>query len=313
MAKRFPSPLTVQPAICSKLGGVRGRVIVTCREENPLARMSATLASFRYLSRFALCFTLTMASAYAVEIIAHRGASADAPENSLSAMKLAWEQKTDSIELDLWLSKDGKILVFHDSDTKRIGGVNRKITDYTLEEGRKIDVGSWKDPKFKGEMMPSLESILETIPEGKRAIIELKSGPEIAPELARVLKASKKPAAQLAIISFKFDGLVASKKLLPELEHYFLHDYKKDAKTGEFPTLAPLIEKTKAAGFTGLDLQFKWPIDEKFVADVKAAGLKFVVWTVDDAEVARKLAALGVDGITTNKPAFLREQLRQGK
>ena len=271
------------------------------------------LASFRHLSRFALCFTLSLASASAVEIIAHRGASADAPENSLSAMKLAWEQKADSIELDLWLSKDGKILVFHDSDTKRIGGVDRKITDYTLEEGRKIDVGSWKDPKFKGELMPSLESILDTIPEGKRAVIELKSGPEIAPELARVLKASKKPASQLSVISFKFDGLVASKKLLPELEHYFLHDYKKDPKTGEFPALAPLIEKTKAAGFTGLDLQFKWPIDEKFVADVKAAGLKLIVWTVDDAEVARKMAALGVDGITTNKPAYLREQLQQGK
>src|SRR5688572_13467983 len=112
--------------------------------------------------RFFAGLVLTCATAAAVEIIAHRGASDDAPENSLSAMKLAWEQGADAIELDLWLSRDGKLIVFHDSNTKRIAGVERKISDYTLEEAAQLDVGKWKSPKFAGEKLPSLESILAT-------------------------------------------------------------------------------------------------------------------------------------------------------
>jgi glycerophosphoryl diester phosphodiesterase len=246
----------------------------------------------------------------AVEIVAHRGASADAPENSLSSMKLAWQQNADAIETDLWLSKDGKLIVFHDADTKRIGKVNRKISDYTLAEAQQVDIGTWKGPQFAGERIPTLESFLATIPEGKRIFLEIKCGPEIIPEFVRVLKASGRPASQLAVISFNYDSIRESKKALPELEHYLLADYKKDEKTGELPQLATLITQAKEAKLDGLDLQFKWPIDEAFVSEVKAAGLKLAAWTVDDPAVAKKLATAGVASITTNKPGWLREQLK---
>lgn len=245
----------------------------------------------------------------AVEIIAHRGASADAPENSLSAMKLAWEQGADAIELDLWLSKDGKLIVFHDADTKRIGGVDRKITDYTLAEAAQIDVGAWKSPKFAGERMPTLESILATVPAGKRAVLELKSGQEIVPELVRAVRASGRKREQIVIISFNHEGLAESRRQLPEHEHFFLHGYKKD-KAGEFPKLEPLIEKAKAAGYHGLNLHFDWPIDAAFVARLKKEGLKCLVWTVNDAAVARRMVEAGVVAITTDRPAWLREQLK---
>jgi glycerophosphoryl diester phosphodiesterase len=81
-------------------------------------------------------------------------------------MKLAWQQKADAIETDLWLSKDGKIIVFHDADTKRIGKVNRKISDYTLAEAQQVDIASWKGAQYVAERIPSLESLLATIPEG---------------------------------------------------------------------------------------------------------------------------------------------------
>src|SRR6187431_238635 len=125
---------------------------------------------------FGFALLLSTASLSAVEIVAHRGASADAPENSLSAMKLAWEQGADAIELDLWLSKDGKLIVFHDADTKRIGGVDRKITEYTAAEAAQVDIGKWKGEKFAGEKLPALEPILATVPAGKRIVLELKSG-----------------------------------------------------------------------------------------------------------------------------------------
>src|SRR5688500_19564502 len=95
----------------------------------------------------ALCFAQ---SVFSVEIIAHRGASYDAPENTLAAMKLAWEQKADAIELDLWLSKDGKIVVLHDSNTKRLGGTTNHVAQQTWDELQRIDVGAWKNARFAG-------------------------------------------------------------------------------------------------------------------------------------------------------------------
>ncbi len=257
---------------------------------------------------FVLLILITRLSA--MELIAHRGASFDAPENSLSAIKLAWEQGADAVEFDLWLSKDGKILVFHDKDTKRIGGVDRKISDYTFDEAQQLDVGSWKAPKYAGERMPTLDAILATIPQGKRAYIEVKCGPEIVPELVRVIRASGRPATELAVISFNYETVKESKQKLPEIEHYLLHDYKKDTKTGKYPELSPLIAKAKQAKLDGLDLHFGWPMDERFVGEMKTAGLKLAAWTVDDPAVAKKLLDAGVTIITTNKPAWLREQLK---
>ena len=187
----------------------------------------------------------------AVEIIAHRGASADAPENTLSAMKLAWAQGADAVELDLWLSRDGRVIVFHDSDTRRFEKPARKITSLSLEEARQLDVGMWKGAQFKGETVPTLESILATIPKGKRAVLEIKHGPEIVPELARVIKASGTADAQLAIISFNFQSLAASKKALPAIPHLFLFDYKTDSATGRPPELAPLLQRAKKPALRG--------------------------------------------------------------
>jgi glycerophosphoryl diester phosphodiesterase len=245
----------------------------------------------------------------AVEVIGHRGASADAPENSLTSMKLAWEHQADAIETDLWLSKDGKLVIFHDATTKRYDGQERKVSEMTWEELQQVDIGLWKDPRFKGERIPTLESLLATIPKGKRAFLEIKCGPEIMPEFSKVLRASSRPPEELAVISFNFDSLKASKKEFPKVPHYFLMGYKKD-KSGKGPELGPLIARCKEAGFDGLDLQSNWPIDKAFVAQVKAAGMKLVVWTVDDLAMARKFTEAGVDGITTNKPKLLKENLK---
>ena len=261
-----------------------------------------------FVAALLLSALVVATTVHAVEIIGHRGASADAPENTLASMKLAWAHGADAIELDLWLSTDGKLIVFHDADTKRFEKTARKISNLTLAQAQQIDVGSWKSAQFKGERIPTLDSILATIPKGKRAYLEIKCGAEILPEFGRVIQASKCAPEQLAVISFNFDALRQSKELLPQVPHYFLADYKKD-KTGKLPELAPLIERCKAAKFDGLDLQQSWPIDAKFVSQVRAAGMKLVVWTVDDPLVAKRLRDAGVDGITTNKPKFLREQL----
>ena len=255
-------------------------------------------------------FTMDNPSARGVEIIGHRGAAHDAPENTLTSMKTAWQQKADAVELDLWLSRDGHLVVMHDGDTKRVSGVQGKVAERTWEELQQIEVGNWKSPKFKGERIPTLESILATIPAGKRAVLELKAGPELLPELQRVIRTSGRKPADLAIIAFNFETLRQSKERFPDIPHYFLHSYKKEPKTGEFPQLSTLITQAKAARFDGLDLHFDWPIDKAFVSELRSAGMKLVVWTVNDAAVARRLVDAGVDGITTDRPAWLRDQLR---
>jgi glycerophosphoryl diester phosphodiesterase len=259
---------------------------------------------------FAFAFSvLSAATAFCVEIIAHRGASADAPENTLAAMNAAWAQGADAVELDIYLSKDGRLIVFHDTTTRRFENPARKIVDLTLDEARLLDVGLWKSERFKGERVPLLEDVLATIPRGKRAVLELKSGAEIVPELARVLTAVARPAGETCIISFSHSALEASKKALPGLQHYFLSGWKRDEKTGSGPDFDALLEKAKSAGFDGLNLSQDWPLEPGMVARAGAAGMKLMVWTVNDARLARRLEALGIDAITTDRPGALRSDL----
>lgn len=247
----------------------------------------------------------------AVDIIAHRGASHDAPENTLAAFKLGWAQGADGVELDIWLTKDGQVICLHDADTKRTTGVAKKVAESTLAELRTLEAGSWKDAKWRGERIPTLAEALAALPAGKRLVIEIKCGVEVMPALERDLKAAGRPHAQLVIISFKHDVCAAAKQRFPNLPVLYLSSFKQDKATGAWtPTAAELIQMAKSAGLDGLNLSYKGPLDTAFVKQAHAAGLKFYVWTVNDAEIARKLVAAGADGITTDRPGWLRGQLR---
>ncbi len=87
-----------------------------------------------------------------VEIIGHRGASYLAPENTLASSELAWSLGADAVETDIYLSKDNRIICSHDANTKRTTGVNLVIKETTSKELRKLDAGSFKDKKYKGEL-----------------------------------------------------------------------------------------------------------------------------------------------------------------
>ena len=184
------------------------------------------------------------------------------------------------------------------------------VASRTLEELRKLDAGSWKGSQWKGEKLPTLSEALGTIPKGKRMFIEIKCGPEVLPVLAGVLQASGKKPEQLVLIGFSYTTMAKAKQRFPGLAAYWLVGYGADKKTGKRPDLETLIEKAKAARFDGLDLDSNFPINSEFVAKVKDAGLQLYVWTVDDAAVATRLVAAGVQGITTNRPGWLRKQLK---
>jgi glycerophosphoryl diester phosphodiesterase len=254
---------------------------------------------------------LFLNGAFAVEIIAHRGASHDAPENTLSAFKLGWQQNADGVELDIYLSKDGKIVVMHDATTKRTAGADKKIVEQTLDELRALDAGSWKGAQWKGEKIPTLDEVLAIIPPGKRLVIEIKCGPEILPELQRVIQASGRKNEGLVIIGFGYETMKQAKQLFPAIPVLYLASFKKDNDTGAIsPTIASLIKKAQEAHLDGLNLSYTGPLSEEAVQSIKNAGLQIYVWTVDDADAAQRLVKSGVQGITTNRPLWLREQLK---
>jgi glycerophosphoryl diester phosphodiesterase len=245
----------------------------------------------------------------AVEIIAHRGASYDAPENTVVAYKIGFQQGAEAGETDLHLTKDGKVIVSHDGDTARTTGVKGKIVEQNFAELRKLEAGKWgkfKDQTF-AEKMPTMEEVLATVPDGKRMYLEIKIGSEILPEFEKVLKQVGKKADQTPIIGFGYETMRDAKARMPHLKVYWL--VSADKNTKKFPPVEELIAKAKEAKLDGLDLNYGFPIDKEFVKKVHAAGLKLITWTVDDAEVAKRHVEAGVDGITTNRPGWLREQL----
>ena len=113
-----------------------------------------------------------------VEIIAHRGASYLAPENTMSSVLLGWEKQAD-VEVDVHLSEDGHVVVIHDASTKHITGMDLEVKGTTLEELRELDFGSHKGPEFTGERIPLLSEVLATIPPGRKLYVEIKCGKEI--------------------------------------------------------------------------------------------------------------------------------------
>jgi glycerophosphoryl diester phosphodiesterase len=247
----------------------------------------------------------------AVEIIGHRGASRDAPENTLASINLAWKQHADAAEIDVYLSKDGEVVTIHDSNTRRVGGRNRKVVEQTLAELKQLDIGAWKGPQWAGERIPSLAEVLATIPDGKRLFIEIKCGPEIGPRFVEVLKAAHKRPEQTCIISFSYDVLAGLKKELPAIKSYWIIDLKRNKQTGQWsPPVDELIQKAKRAQLDGLDFGNAPPIDREFVTKVKQSGLGVYVWTVDAPATADRLEKAGVDGITTNRPGFFVEHFR---
>ena len=257
---------------------------------------------------------LVIWDSWAVEIIAHRGASHDAPENTLAAVNLGWQRGADAVEVDVYLSKDGRIVAIHDKNTKRTTGYDGLVRDLTWDQLRKLDAGSWKDKKFKGEPIPLLSQILATIPQGKYLVIEIKCGPEIIEPLARLLKETRTPAAQTSIISFSYEVVVAAKKQFPRRRVYYLAAIKQNKKTQRMePSVGTLVKQAADAGLNGLSLGFSGKFDDPqllgFIGQMRRETLLakqgFYVWTVNDLQRAKLFAGAGVNGITTDRPAFL--------
>lgn len=242
-------------------------------------------------------------------IVAHRGASSRAPENTLAAFELAWELGADRIEGDFFITRDGVIVAHHDPTTERTAGVDRPIESQTLAELAAHDVGSWKDAAWAGERIPTLEAILRTVPEGKAILIELKSDARIVTPLMEVIDRSQLALDQLTVISFDADTIAAVKAANPAVKALWVSDFEQRGD-GWHPMTEELIATARRIGADGVDVRAKpAAVNAGMVDAVHAAGLEFHVWTVNDPALFRRMANLGVDSITTDRPGWMREQL----
>lgn len=231
-------------------------------------------------------------------IIAHRGASADAPENTMAAFELALRQGAQMIEFDVRPTRDDAIVVFHDDTTERWNGRAETVGALTLAELQAIDL--------RGERAPILDEVCAWAREtGLLLNVEIKvAGIEAA--VARTIH-KHGIGEQVIISSFDPVALRAMREVAPELARAALTDSSAmppvDDTTWPLGTLAQL-------GARAWHPSWRLPPLEMLIPDVRQAGYAVNVWTVDDPAIMRRLLALEVEGIMTNRPALLAEVMR---
>ncbi len=238
-------------------------------------------------------------------VIAHRGSSAYAPENTLAAFNLATEQEADAIELDVDLTRDGHVVVMHDATIDRTTDGHGNINDLTLEEIQGVDAGVWKDAAFRGERVPLLEEVFEAV--GRRLLINV----EIKGMSMRGNGVEAKVVAlidkhdlidRVIVSSFNPFALRRAKQADPRLACGLIY-------APDLPVfmrnawLAPLIP--------GLNARHPHhsQVNKAMVDQFHAQGLCVNVWTVNQASLAHAMVQAGVDGIVGDDPVLLRETL----
>lgn len=245
-----------------------------------------------------------------MKIIAHRGESYDAPENSLSSINLAWERGVKFVEIDVHLSGDNEVVVIHDKHTGRVGDKKLHVKDSELSELRSVDIGKKKSIKFIDERVPTLIEILATVPSEAQIIIEIKCGKEIISPLLQILKSSKLSNPQIEIIAFNFDVITEVKKQasfykalwLLDLDYYLPYwlirvDPNK------------IIDKVIKHQLDGVNVWAGKSLNRSFINAFKKKGLLVYVWTVNDLQKAQIMIDYGVDAITTDRAEWLTKQL----
>lgn len=236
-----------------------------------------------------------------VLVIAHRGDSKAAPENTLPAFESAVKVGADLVELDYVHTSDGVPLVIHDETLDRTTDADEKwqakqirVSTKSLAEMATLDAGSWFDPKFAGTKLPTLEEALDTIQKGSMTLIERKEGD--AKTCIELLE-RKKLLGDVVVQAFDWKYLSDCHKLRPNLVLCAL------GQGALSPERLDAIQKTgaKAIGWQFLSLR------EESIKAIHERGLKVYAWTVDDPKAAERLIGWGVDGIITDLPAVMKE------
>lgn len=233
-----------------------------------------------------------------MRLIAHRGASGLAPENTLAAFRLALELGAKAVELDVHQAADKELVVIHDADLRRTSGRSEHIRDLSWQELCRFDVGNWFDGRFKGEQVPRLHEVLALLGAKTEVHVEVKYGSRIYPGIeGRVVELLRRRRAlkSCVVSSFDHQALFALRALEPRLRLGYL--------LGETP-VETAWEEMKELKAESLNLSLR-QVNAARVAVCHRRHFKMLVYTVNDAKDAKRLKAMGVDGIFSNFPRLL--------
>jgi glycerophosphoryl diester phosphodiesterase len=242
----------------------------------------APLALWASLSRY-------VADRPPVQVTAHRGHARAAPENTLSAMRKAIESGADYAEMDVQLTADGQVVLLHDRDLKRVAGDSRRLDQLSYDEVRRLDVGSWFDPAFSGERVPTLAEVIDLCRGKIRLNIELKFfGPDrrLAQAVADIVREQARESDCL-VTSLNYDALLEAKRHNPRL------------RTGL--TVAHALGDVSRLEVDALSVRADFLSDELLRA-AHRHGKEVHAWTVNDPRQMTRLLKRGVDNIITSDP-----------
>ncbi len=234
--------------------------------------------------------------------VAHRGASGYAPENTMAAFSKAVELKSDYIELDVQLTKDGRLAVIHDTTVDRTTIGTGLVGNLTFEQIRALDAGSWFGPEFAGEKIPLLEEVLDKFRGKVGILIEIKSPslyPGIEQKVANALKQRNmdRPKNEKIIVqSFDFHSMKRFHKLLPDVPIgvlTYLDEEVTDAMLEEFKAYADFVNPSLSL------------VNKSLVDKIHAMDMRVMAWTVRSRSVVDPLLQAGVDGIITDYPDYI--------
>ena len=232
-------------------------------------------------------------------VTAHRGFSAAAPENTLPAFQLAIDQGCERAELDVQMTKDGVVMVTHDTNMRRCTGRNQNIYDLTYDEVRKLDAGRWFEKKYAGTKVPTLAEVLDLCKGKIELNIEIKPNaatPELETETLRIIH-EKGFENNCVITSQSYETLCKVKELAPGIST----GYILALGVGSYYDLP-------AADFFSVESTF---ITSGMVQQVHLRGKTVSAWTVNREEDASDLLNLGVDDIITDKPGMVQQLMAE--
>lgn len=228
-----------------------------------------------------------------VQIIAHRGAAALRPENTMASIEKSLEDKTDWVEIDVQESAEGEIIVAHDSDFMKLADNPLKTWESTRAELDRIDIGSWFDPSYANERTPLLVDVLRAAKGRSKVVIELKyygHNVDLEAEVIRIVE-EEQMVDQVSLMSLKYPAVEKLRAMRPEWE-------------------LGVLAATAVGDVTQLDADFlalnSGQISAKLIRHAHKNGKVVYAWTVDDPVQMSSLITMGVDGLITNDPALAR-------
>ncbi len=273
----------------------------TTRWTNSQAMLALQLACF-------LAF-VPLALRSEVITIAHRGSSAEAPENTLAAIRLAVADGAEACEFDVYRTADGELVLFHDEELERTsdfatvfggaGETRTKIEEFTLAELRRLDVGSWKDARFAGERIPTLAEALRAMRGAITPVIEIKPA-DIGRDVARVIS-EENAAGEVFVQSFEDKAIRDVRAELAGVPTGLLIGGEPEGSSTE--RARDFVRRAREAGASAVVCSHKH-VDRDFAWAIRRRGMALWVYTVNDPKDMRRLEAHGVEGIITDEPAL---------